>query len=239
MLHPLVDSADAAPHDFLSAETLACRAAVWCRSAGSHSGPADAARGRPPPYRQWRRAMCGTGTKTRSWLFPVVGASQVRALRSERSHLVVGGLDHPGGALFADYFPPVDAGAAIGRSPPARSSASRPTSRDLNSTFLAFFHLGGDQRMDGPGRQAEHGRNRRPEAVNCDCVEVAAAGVFAWWRTFARHHLKSPSAPDLSLNCIQFAKSDEVRPGGGDARTDYLVSGLFDGAPAPGRNSGV
>ena len=38
---------------------------------------------------------------------PVIRAAQVRAIRRERDHLVIGLLHHPGRGLFGDDFPAI------------------------------------------------------------------------------------------------------------------------------------
>ena len=60
-------------------------------------------------------------------VFPVIGAPQMRALRPEGRHLVVGGLDHPGGSFRCS--PSTRRCGFAGRSaPPGEFGASRPTS---------------------------------------------------------------------------------------------------------------
>src|SRR4051812_3260526 len=72
-------------------------------------------------------------------LLPVIRAPQVSTLGSERDDGVVGVLDHPRGALFADDLPAVDAIAAEGH-------FNRGVRRDLGDiarldpfVFLACF----------------------------------------------------------------------------------------------------
>src|SRR5579864_738342 len=50
--------------------------------------------------------MAGT-EKFRRALFPVVGATKVRALRSERHHLLVREFNYPGGLFLTGNFPAI------------------------------------------------------------------------------------------------------------------------------------
>src|ERR1035441_10305213 len=148
-------------------------------------------------------------------LFPVVGAPQMRALRTESRHLVAGVLHYPGGALFADHFPSVHAGSPE-RHFHRRVRRQAPYIADLDP-LVDFFRFGREQQID-QGRQTERGRDGAPQSIDRDYVEIAAAGafVFAGWDPLHVTHGKTRAVSDMWSKCTENAKNEA-----------YFISGLL------------
>src|SRR4029434_1885845 len=136
-------------------------------------------------------------------------------------------LDHPGGALFADHFPPVNAGSPESHLH-RRVRRDAPHVADLDP-LVALFHFGWKKQIH-QGGQTERGRDHCPKSIDGDYKEIAAAGAFAfgWWDHLHVPHRKPRYLSVLSPNCIEFAKTDKCYAWQRSLQgPPYFISGLF------------